>query len=160
MTAVGGALLGCASLLLLKCYSSYVAARRDECLGFLSLLRELERGMSLYLDAPRLAVTRHKSDALERLGFLERLRDGATLAEAFMSVEGSLAMPPEAKRILTEYFSRLGGGYLDGELRALSRAISELEPIAKKESDDAVKRIKVAGVLIFSVTAGALILLL
>ena len=160
MTAIGGAIIGCAALLLLRCYSAYINARRDECLGFLSLLKELERGMSLYLDTPSLVVTRHRCDALERLGFSERLREGATLAEAFLSIEGRLTMPEEAKRILAEYFARVGGGYLEGELRALSRAIAELEPIAIKEEDDAGKRIKVAGVLIFSVTAGALILLL
>ena len=160
MSAFGGAAVGCAALIFIRCYTAYLKARRDECLAFLSLLRELERGMSLYLESPLSVAARLPEPALERSGFNARLKNGASLSEAFDSAADRLLIPSEAKRILTEYFSHVGEGYLDGELRLIARTVSELEPIAAAERQELEKRSKVAGVLTFSAVAGVLILLL
>ena len=160
MTALGAAALGGAAFVLLRCYLSYLRARRDECFALLSLLRELERGMSLHLDSPKLVFERFSAEALSPSGLVDMLKKGVVPSEALTRAESSLSVPKEAKRILRDYFFRVGESYLEGELRAVSRAISELEPIAEKERTELEKRGRVAGVLIFSTLAGVLILFL
>ena len=154
------AALSGAALLLLRAYLAYLTAARDECLGFLSLLNELERSMSLYLEAPRPVFERASRGVAALSPFAEGLGEGMTPAEAFAAAVGKLSLPEEAARVLREYFSRVGEGYLDGELRALRRAISELEPVAERSRGELEKRGRVAGVLIFSALAGAFILFL
>ena len=155
-----GVALGGSALLLLRYYFAYLRARLDECLGFLSLLSELKRGISLRLESPSSVALRLSEPRLAPSGFNSALENGASLSEAFEAVRERLLIPQEAGRILGEYFDCVGEGYLDAELRSLEGAISALEPIAVRERDGINQRCRLAGVLTFSALAGALLLLM
>ena len=158
MTWLSGAALCGAALVFLRYYFGYLRARRDECLGFLAFLCELERGMEGRLESPNSVARRMDDPRLRRSGFLDALLEGADLPSAFSAAYDRLLLPSDVRRILKEYFDGAGARYLDGELRLVGRVRAELEKIAVREGEEVDRRSRVAGVLAFAVTAGVLLL--
>ena len=158
MIGLCGAALGVAALLLLRYYFAYLKARCDECVGFLSFLSELERGMWRSLESPSAAARRVDEPRLRASGFLDYLSEGLSPSEALKRASDRLVIPADARRVLAEYFAVAGEGYLENELKSLGRAMAELEKIAARERDEIGRRGRVAGVLLFALTAGVVLL--
>ena len=81
------------------------------------------------------------SDTLSELGFLSDIREmGAD--KAYVRLEEKKILRDEEKRILSGFFSRLGEGYAEDELKLIDSALQELSALIKVEREKAPKRKK------------------
>ena len=160
MTWISVAALGLAAILILRYYFAYLRARSEECRELLSFLTELERGMRRSLETPSSVAKRFEAKRLGDSGFLSAISNGKSLSEAFDAAGDRMLLPETAKELLKRYFEGVGVGYLETELRELGRTIAELKTVADREREEISRRGKVAGVLLFSLVAGALLLLM
>ncbi len=152
------ALLGSA-LLIWRGYRSYIMSREAAVRAFYSALCDFSEKLGCYLDTPRVWSASYSDPLLEECGFLDSLRRGDCIIDAYTAAKASLSIDGDADEVLTVLFSRFGDGYLEDELSALRRASDRLGRISEQMREESERRIRVAGAFIGAVCACTVIML-
>lgn len=100
------------------------------------------------------------SDLFSEVGFLSSLGDSGSLSEAFEATMEREKMQDDAKRIISELFSSLGGGYAEDEIKLIDSALDELQKILERERKAVVRDTKLIGTLSASLALGIIIFLI
>lgn len=158
MTLLGGAIMLGVSLAVWRAYVDFLHRQREACRVFLDLLRDLRDKTYCYLESAREWASR--TARRDAYGFTDMVGSGVGLLEAYEACRESLYLPREADEALVEYFTRAGGGYLDGELMAADRAIERLAALDAASGEETARRTRVAGALLGALAAGIVIMIL
>lgn len=148
-----------AALLAWRSYRAYLIEELGFVRAFLGALEDYRRGVGCYLAPLSRWAESYADERLSAVGFLDGLREGDAGA-AYKAVRGRCYLPDKVDEILDCTFSRLGAGYLDGELAVLDDAIARLSSEEKRIAEELSKRKKVAGALLGAVAVGAVILVI
>ena len=147
-----------ASWLVGRGYAAYCKRRIAEEERFLSLLLHIEKGITLFLKTPREIADSFSGEEISDL--LERVRSGESLGEAFLGVRRRLALSSRMSDRLSEYFSELGTGYREVELKRLALFIGEVREDLAVEEERTPVRIRLAYTLLFAAALSVVIMLL
>lgn len=128
--------------------------------AFLAALTDLREKMRCYLDSPRAWSQGYRDPLLEECGFLRRVRDGEDISAVYRDVRERIDLACEVDDLLLGCFSRLGEGYLDTELEAISAGIDKLRLHVDRYGEELTKKRKVAGALIGACASGIVILVI
>ena len=148
-----------AALLAWRSYRAYLIEELDFVRAFLGALEDYRRGVGCYLEPLSRWAESYADERLSAVGFLDGLREGDAGA-AYKAVRGRCYLPDKVDKMLDCTLSRLGAGYLDGELAVLDDAIARLSSEEKRIAEELSKRKKVAGALLGAVAVGAVILVI
>ena len=148
-----------AALLAWRSYRAYLIEELDFVRAFLGALEDYRRGVGCYLEPLSRWAESYADERLSAVGFLDGLREGDAGA-AYKAVRNRCYLPDKVDKMLDCTFSRLGMGYLDGELAVLDDAIARLSSEEKRIAEELSKRKKVAGALLGAVAVGAVILVI
>lgn len=160
MHLLGGALVALAVFIVWRVYSSYLCSEKLCCEAFLFALSDMREKMKCYMSSPREWAEGYSSDKLASSGFIGALCNGESLADAYEIGKSHLQLSRETDEVLCDLFSRLGGGYLEGELMALDSAIAKLSAIRDGMQTQNGKRTRAVGALLGAIAAGAILLAL
>ena len=148
------------ALLIGKAYSGYCKKRVRSLESLSLLLLRLEEGVSLFLSTPSSFFQDYEDEYLTEVGFLELVRSGENMANAFRKTARRMALDRQTEERLSLFFSDYGKSYKDGELRRISIFQRELEEVLKRETEEERGRVKLAYTLLFSAALGIIILLI
>ena len=143
-----------------KSYVSYLEGEHKTCLVFLTALTDLRERMRCYLDSPRRWAQDYSDPLLDEYGFLHRVREGGDVSAAYREVRDELLLPKTVDALLDGFFLRLGEGYIDAELEAISLTIDKLKSAIEGEALELTRRRRVAGALIGACASGIVILVI
>ena len=141
-------------------YSSYLDRKISFCRAFLGAVTDYREKVRCYLDSPREWARDYSDSLLDECGFLPALRDGADFDSAYRLNRDAILLSEDADSILTPCFSRLGEGYLEGELEILSACIGKLEKEEATASEELVKKRKAVGAMLGAVAAGIVLMII
>ena len=148
-----------AALLAWRAYRAYLIEELAFVRAFLGALEDYRRGVGCYLEPLSGWADSYLDERLSAVGFLDRLREGDAGA-AYKAVRNRCYLQDKVDEILNYTFSRLGAGYLEGELTVLDDAIARLSREEKRIAEELSKRQKVAGALLGAFAVGAVILVI
>lgn len=156
----GAALIMIGALLICHSYESYLKKRLSEYRGLVSLISHAEGEISGFLTYGSELWRSFSDDALEKCGLLPLLREGRSLAEAFVESVGKMSLSKDLSESLAADFKKLGKGYKDSELKLLSSIRERLAKELDTESVESEKNIKVARALILGggLTVGIMVI--
>ena len=148
-----------AALLAWRSYRAYLIEELGFVRAFLGALEDYRRGVGCYLEPLSRWAESYADERLSAVGFFDGLREGDAGA-AYKAVRSKCYLPDKVDEILDYTFSRLGTGYLEGELAVLDDAIARLSREEKRIAEELSKRQKVAGALLGAFAVGAVILVI
>ncbi len=154
------ALIMGAAIVCRRAYVKFVSRSLEEYRGFIRYLEHIEGRIGCYLERGDSLSEGFSSAALDRCGFLGALREGMCHKDAFARAEGELALDEDGKRLLEGFFASLGTGYLERELRALDLTLQRLRQAERVQSEELVKKIKVAGSVCICAALGVILLII
>lgn len=157
---LGGGLLLILSLFVSRGYSAYKDRRIAEAEGFIGLIAHIEGKISGFLSHGASLWQGFSDASLEQIGFLQKLKEGVTLSEAFSLTKAGLSLDCGTRERLREYFNTFGRGYREDELRRASCCREALEADLKKAKEELEKNVKAVRVLLLGGSLGIIILLL
>jgi len=141
-------------------YTSYLERELKVCRTFRAMLCDMRDKMRCYLDTPRTWAHGYEDDQLSECGFLDRLRGGVSLADAYEACKEKLCISRSVDSALHSFFARSGEGYIDTELVAIDCAIDSLTETEGVMSGEVNKKAKVAGAVLGAFVAGIVILVM
>ena len=157
MKYIGIALIFIGAHLLSRKNAESERRRLDLLIGFEGFVREMRSRVAVSLEPVARWIGGFRCEALERVGFLGRVRDGERLSDAFLASSGDVdEVAADALRTL---FSRTGAT-LDEEIGRIDAALRVIGERVGEEKAECERRIKVFSVLLLSVSAGVGILVL
>lgn len=99
-----------------------------------SFIEKLEREISCYLKPLSDICSSYSSPLLSRLGFFSDI-SAVGAEKAYHVLEKRVILPARATEILHNFFSLVGKGYAEDELRLTQRVLGELSPIMNYEAE-------------------------
>ena len=141
-------------------YAAYLDRELLSCRVFLRALVDYREKMKCYMDVPSSWALGYVDDELDVCGFLEMIKSGVDLYEAYTAKRDRFCLTDEVDEILSSCFSRLGEGYLETELEALESAIEKLTRVEKAISENLSKRRKATGAVLGACALGVVILVI
>ena len=141
-------------------YSAYLDRELLSCRAFLHALTDYREKMKCYMYVPSSWAEGYSDENLSACGFLDMLKSGVDLPEAYRKARESLCVTDEVDKILTSCFGRLGEGYLDTELETLEIAIGKLSRAEGLMAENLSKRRKATGAVLGACALGAVILVI
>ena len=160
MTYIGAFAVVLAVLFAWRTYCTFLSTELSDVRAFLRALISYRDKMKCYLETPSAWARGYEDERLSRLGFLERLREGGDVSEAYRLASEESCLPSSVDEVLCDCFSHLGEGYLESELAAIGVAISRLSDEEKRISSDISRRGRVAGALLGACAVGVVILVI
>ncbi len=155
----GAALALLAALLFSREYEKYLFSKNELALGFLSLLKHIQKSVGCYLATPKELLCGFEDSALDAAGYLAAAREKDVFS-AYFDGEKNFSLSERARLVLSEFFANFGREYKDGTMRLVERAIAELEKITSEEKAKTEKEIKVLKTLAAAAALGLVILLI
>lgn len=140
-------------------YASYLDKELLSCRAFLGALLDYREKMKCYMEVPGGWAEGYADDLLASCGFLDMLKSGAELPEAYSKAREKLCVADEIDKILTSCFARLGEGYLDTELETLELTIDKLTRQEGVMAENLSKRRKATGAVLGAFVFGVVILI-
>lgn len=126
----------------------------EELCGF---MRQARIDISCYLRP--VGQIRSDSPRLSSLGFFSDMeRYGAK--EAYARLEGKVFLSEKEREILRRFFSSLGKGYAEDEIKLIDASLFEISEILKKQKEEAPKQKKLIFTLSSAASLALIILLL
>ena len=141
-------------------YSALLGSELLWCRTFIGALSDMREKMRCYLDSPRAWAEGYKGGALEECGFLDLLRGGVGIADAYEGSRAGRNLSDVSDDILTDCFSRLGDGYLDTELSLIDAAIDKLSAEEKRAAAELPRKRKAMGAVLGACACGIVILVI
>ena len=160
MVFIGASLLILFAFLVWKEYAGYLNKGTRELEEFVRFIETMKERMECYLETPGVWVPDFTADELERLGFLESIRNGNDVNTAYAECKDLLCICNDAREILDELFSHLGNGYLDTELGIINSSLGKLTKIKDAFRTEKENKTKAMGAMIGAVAIGIIILIL
>ena len=156
--ALGAVILLCASLFVGRAYEKYLEGRLSEAREILRMLLHMREKINAFLCPQRELLSDFRSDILERVGFLGKIRGGIGIYEAFMDTKFSFAC--EIYETLSAYLSGFGKRYKSDELARLDSTVRVIDGYVKREQEQLPKDIKIAKTLLGAAALGIVILMI
>ena len=141
-------------------YSSYLDTELLWCRAFLRAIKDYRERMRCFLSSPADWALTYEDEHLFECGFLSSLRDGSDFCSAYRVAADKIFLPDEVDGILSALFDRLGDGYLEGELEAVSAVIERLCEEDARLSADVTRKRKAVGAMLGAFTLGIVILII
>lgn len=160
MTYIGVVAIIIGAFMIWREYSLFLEKELSACRAFLRAISDYRDKVKCYLDSPRGWALGYRDELLEECGFLQYLRDGEDMDEAYRSVKDSLCLSEAADEIIGSCFSRLGEGYLDTELEAIEIAIKKLEKEESVAADEVTRKRRAVGAALGAFASGTVILII
>ena len=140
-----------------RAYRAFLSEQLAYTRALLVALEDYRDKMRIYLTSPSDWAAEYVDDRLESVGFLDRVRAGDSFAVAYAASCGACYLPRGVDTVLASLLSRLGEGYLEGELELVGTALSRLSDEEARMKDEYVKRERVAGALLGACAVGVMI---
>ena len=102
----------------------------------------------------------YRDTVLESLGFLQPLRDGARMIDAYSEAEQGFVIGERGRKIFASFCSAFGKGYRDDELRLADAHITELEEYVEQERRGVAKSCRLVSTLSAASSFAIVILLI
>jgi hypothetical protein len=99
-------------------------------------------------------------DTLKKMNFLDAVKNGATLSEAYEKQRSQLCLPQGMDAILHGTFSSFGRGGRREEARRLATEVARAEALLKEERSALARRSRLCRTLATASAMGVVILLL
>lgn len=160
MPYIGAVALIIAAFMIWREYCLFLDAQLGLCRAYIRALSDLKEKMKSYLTPIRDWAREYDDGLLSECGFLGAIREGGGVREAYLSSTMRDRLPEGADEKLISLFSRLGGGYLEGEVESLDGTISGLAAIELEASGERIKRKRAVGALIGAVVLGIVIMII
>lgn len=141
-------------------YSLLLGAELLWCRAFVSALTDMRAKMRCYLDSPRAWAEGYCGGPLEECGFLDLLREGVGVAEAYRGTRANMSLSDICDTLITDCFSRLGEGYLDTELSLMDLTIDKLSSEEKRAAEELPRKRKAMGAVLGACACGIVILVI
>ena len=141
-------------------YSAYVDRRLGEMRGLSALILHIESRLGRTLDYGAELYRGFSDEFLEKCGFLQFLREGKPLSDAFSEAKTSMLLPDEVSTLVDNLFSSFGRGYKDQEIEKLRTTRGLLDKEIATLGEDLEKNKRVVNALLFGITASGAILLM
>lgn len=154
-----GAIILIGALAISREYSAFYRRRIAQTDGFVALIIHIEGAISERLASGKGLVAGFSDEALSSLGFLESVRSGATLHDAFLGCRRASVISREVSMRLERYFADFGRYYKERELSRAATCVEELERLLERERADMPKNVKLARTLLVAFALGVLILI-
>ena len=155
---MGAAMLLVVSVYLGRTYERYCERTLAEMSEILRMLSHIRGKICAFLCPQSSLLSDFYSDALTDAGFLCKVRDGATLKDAF---EGSkLSLSRHDKRALGAYFADFGKRYKSEEISRLDEIYRTLDESFKSERERVPKDVKIAKTLLIAASLGISVLMI
>jgi hypothetical protein len=143
-----------------RAYSGYCRRRIRSVESLSLLLLRLEEEVSLFLSTPSGFFQNYEDEHLSEIGFLDSVRSGESMADAFRRSAGRMALDKQTESRMALFFSDYGKSYREGELRRIEIFQKELDQVHKRETEEERGRVRLAYTLLFSAALGIIILLI
>lgn len=156
--ATGAVILLCASLLIGRAYERYLNGRLESARELLRMLSHIRDKINAFLCPQGELLSDFESEALERVGFMKKIRDGAGLSEAYRA--SSFSFSEEIGPTLDSYFADFGKRYKADELARLDIVRGTLEKYVNAEEARTPKDIKIAKTILGALALGVSILMI
>lgn len=150
----------CAVFMIWREYSAFLDGELKWCREMIRAIGDLGERMRCYLSSPREWAQRYESELLAGCGFLDRLKGGESLEDAFVHSEGGMELTGEVRDAVYGCFSGFGGGYLDGELESLGLALEKLRAAEQGLAGELPRRRKAVGAILGACALGIVILIM
>ena len=160
MAYLGAVAVTLAMYLVWREYSHFLDGQLAWCRCFLRALGDYRNKMKCYMDTPTKWAGEYSDGHLSSCGFLERLEKEGNFKSAYTSACPSAHMSDSTDEILSSCFQRLGDGYLDTELEALSVAIDGLTREEARLSENVYKKRRASGAMLGAFAMGIVILII
>ena len=154
---IGALLIMMAALLAWRLYRSFLREQLGYTRSLLGALEDYRDKVRTYLCSPSEWAADYTDARLESVGFLARVREGESFAQAYASSCGACYLPSGVDAVLSSLLSRLGEGYLEGELEIVGTALTRLRSEESRITEEYAKRERVAGALLGACAVGVLI---
>ena len=141
-------------------YSRFAEHRLEVYRGFSSLLSYLKGRVGTHLTPIKEAFSAFSDDALAASGFIESVREGERLYDAFRLSRDRLCISKRVGEILDGFFSDFGTGYLDAELSGIEYTQKELESAIRAEEEELSVSVRLVRSLLLLAAVGIVILLI
>ena len=125
-----------------------------------AFLLSLRRSLSSDPRPPAEVAQTNCGSCLKDSGFVGRLCAGDGLKEALLGSGVDKLLPSDARALVLCLFADFGRGELADERRGLDSAISDIEPIVKRERAECEGRRRLVRVLSSAASVGLIILLI
>ena len=99
------------------------------------------------------------SELLSSLGFFEEIKRSGVYS-AYLTLDSQIRFSDEAKRVLDGFFSMLGNGYADDQIKLIESTRTELDGLIKKERERVPKEKKLSVTLSCGAALALIILLI
>lgn len=141
-------------------YTKYMKKRVAECEAFASFIAHVKTQVGCFLRPCRELADGFSSDALEKVGFLNELRESGDIYASYVKAEPKLSLSEGEREVLDSFFSSLGGGYLDEQMKLIELCLEEVESARAKLREESPKSIKLISTLSVTGAIGFLILII
>lgn len=156
-------ILGIALIMLSACAFSREKNRAAE--RRLAVLEELFRladtmklEIGCYLRPMSEIVSSFNSEVLERYGFISDFSSIGAY-EAYLRLQSRVTLGEEEKKLMATFFSRLGKGYADDEMKLIEAFSAQLLLVLQKEREALPKQKKLSATLSCAAALAVIILL-
>lgn len=140
-----------------------IKEREKQFLGFVELLNFIEREVSHYLTPQREIYDKFTNTALEKIGFIERLRSNEhrenIIWSAICDCIDKITIPDEALDLLKNFSEGFGKLPSDEEVKNIKRILEGLDEIYKKYKYDLEQKAVLYKTIGFVVGIGLVLLL-
>ncbi len=160
MRYIGIAVMLAALLLFLRGYRRHLSGSAELLRGFLELIKEMRSRLNLFPEPISGWVCDFSCESLEGVGFLPALREGCGAESAWKRVAHELSSCDEAVRVLNEFFSRTGTGYLAEERLLLEFTEKRLAELVGDAQSRVRERSRVVGAVSLALSLGLAILII
>ena len=160
MHLVGCALIILGAALCVGAYRRYTERAIAEGEDFLKLLDRLYDGIFCYLKTPSEIICSSELPSLNTLGFVGLVKDGVDPSAAFEQLKEKLCLGEEQKELLSSFFKRIGGGYLENEIRSIDYTKKRFAELMLGSKESLAKRVKTVGAVSFAAALSLCIILI
>lgn len=156
----GGGLLVLSAVLASLEYSRYADLRLLHYSSLASLFDHAGGMISKFLLKGDELWRSFRNEALEKIGLIDRLREGESLSSAFEKCENSLALSKETKEKIKKILASAGREYRNGAAEAYLSIAKWLEEEKNSEKERLNKSVKVTRALLIGGALAFLILII
>ena len=140
-------------------YAKNRKRRLSICEEFSLLIAHLRLEIACYLKPLDEVVSAYESPVLEESGFLPMARE-VGLSEAFLSMGSSLFLSDEERGVLGRFFSSLGSGYMEDEIKLIDLCAVQFSQLLEHNRTAMPNDVKLYNTLFCAAALGIIIFLI
>lgn len=154
------ALLPFAALMIGRGYTAFADKRITEYEEYIDLFALIRGRVGSFMSPIPEVICESECRVLREIGFMDALREGSSLSEAYIEVMPRSYASASVKRIMSSFFQGFGHSYLEETVRQIDSAREEVREVIDKEKVELEKSVKLVRSLLMLSAVGLIILLI